>query len=114
MVQQAFRLQKDFDQGCSKFKSALFNKHLSNAYAEYDPHHYHSFKNLLIHLLKEHALLKKKVIKANTTPYISEGFMRISFFEKKHCQKKIDHLLMEYRHQKNYTSRLYKRPKKIH
>ena len=56
---------------------------------------------------------KKKVLTPNHSSYISKRLrntiMRRSYFEKKRFEKRTDQSLRDYKKQKNYRSRLYKK-----
>ena len=63
--------------------------------------------------LNRHAPLKKKILTANHSSWLSKTLrntiMRRSYLEKKVFKKKIDQSLKVYKKQKNYCSRLYKK-----
>ena len=61
-------------------------------------------------VLNRHIPLKKKILRANHSSYMSKtlikGIMRRSYLENKYLKKKTDHYLRAYKKQKNYCSRL--------
>ena len=63
-------------------------------------------------VLNRHAPLKKKILRANHSSYMSKtlrkAIMGRSYLEKKYFQKKN----RAYKKQKNYCSRLYKKERK--
>ena len=67
-------------------------------------------------VLNRHAPLKKKILRANHSSYMSKtlrkAIMRRSYLENKYLKKKTDQCLRAYKKQKNYCSRLYKKERK--
>ena len=67
-------------------------------------------------LLNRHTPLKKKMLRANHSSYMSKtlrkAIMRRSYLENKYLKKKTDQCLRAYKKQKNYCSRLYKKERK--
>ena len=66
-------------------------------------------------VLNRHAPLKKKILRANHSSYMSKTLrktiMRRSYLEKKYFKKKTDLSLRACKKQKNCCSRLYKKEK---
>ena len=65
-------------------------------------------------VLNRHAPLKKKILRANHSSYMSKtlrkAIMRRSYLDKKYLQT--DESLTDYKKQKNYCGRLYKKERK--
>ena len=72
---------------------------------------------IFLKFLSRHALLKEKMLWANHAPYESKvpkkAIMKRSCLENIYFKKQDNHSLREYKQQKNYCSRLYKKGKKI-
>ena len=77
---------------------------------------YDNFENVFLEVLEKHAPLKKKYIRANEVPYMSKtlkkAIMKRSQLESRFYRTKGEHHKKEYRKQKNYVSRLYKKEMK--
>ena len=98
-----------------KFDSLKFNVDLKNAFAHEKIESCIKFDEVFMTVLNRHAPLKKKILRANHSSYMSKtlrkAIMRRSYLENKFL-KKTDQYLRAYKKQKNYCSRLYKKERK--
>ena len=90
-----------------------FNQELRGRWSTELVDNYSSFENVFIDVLNRHALIKKKVIRANHAPYVTKALrkaiMKRSQLEKIYFKKRTQESFKKYKKQKNYCSRLYKR-----
>ena len=88
---------------------------MKNAFAHEKIESCIKFDEVFMKVLNRHAPLKKKILRANHSSYMSKALrkaiMRRSYLEKKYL-KKADQSLRAYKKQKNYFSRLYKNERK--
>ena len=98
-----------------KFDSLKFNVDLKNAFAHEKIESFIKFDEVFMTVLNRHAPLKKKILRANHSSYMSKmlrkAITRRSYLKKNYF-KKTDHYLRAYKKQKNYCSRLYKKERK--
>ena len=77
---------------------------------------YSSFEKTFVDTLNIHAPLKKKVIRANQAPYVTKrmrkAIMRRTQLQNKYFKYKTPEILSNYKKQKNFCSKLYKKEKK--
>ena len=75
------------------------------------------FGEIFFKVLNRHAPLKKKMFRANHTPYVfkplRKAIMKRSSLENIYFKNQDNHSLRAYKKQKNYFSRLYKKERKI-
>ena len=97
------------------FKEDNFNRDLQNRLSAESVEEYAHFEKVSLEVLKKHALLKKKVLRANHAPCITKtlrkAIMKRSYLEKVYFKKKASDSLIKFEKQKNYRnycSRLYK------
>ena len=100
-----------------KFNENNFNQDLHDQYSSGQPKDYASFEKISLSIL-EHAPLKKKLLRANHAPYITEALrkaiMRRSYLEKLYFKKRTPSSLKKYKKQKNYCRKLYKEEPKAY
>ena len=74
---------------------------------------YAPFEKVFLVILNKHASLKKKVVRANHSPYITKTFRtaikKQSYLENVYFKKKTPDSLRKFKKQKNYCSRRYKK-----
>ena len=99
-----------------KINEVDFNQELRGKLSTELVINYSSLENVFIDALNRHALIKKKVIRANHVPYVTKalrkGIMKRSQLEKIYFKKRTQESFKRYRKQKNYCSRLYKPERK--
>ena len=104
-----YRSYKNFDQ--DKFKKDLKNKLQNKTVSEYE-----TFENIFLTVLENHAPLKKKIIRANHSPYVTKALrkaiMKRSSLENKYYKDRGSESFKLYKKQKNYCSKLYKKERK--
>ena len=97
-----------------------FNEDLKLAFDNTGVQIWEEFEGIFMRLLDHHARLKRKVLRANNAPYITEklrmAIMKRSQLEKIYL-KPLSELYLKslkaYRKEKNYVGRLYKKERKI-
>ena len=98
------------------FDSILFNNELKFVLDGVESVSCSNFDNLFFQVLDKHAPLKKKMLRANHSSYVSKplrkAIMRRSYLEKIYFKKRTVDSLTKYKKQKNYCSRLYKKERK--
>ena len=99
-----YRSYKNFDE--VQFKNDIQrHSHLCTTYAK--------FEKVFLEILEIHAPLKRKLLRANEAPYMTrtlrKAMMRRSQLESKYYKTKASIDLTNYKRQKNYVSRLYKK-----
>ena len=71
---------------------------------------------MFLRTLNQNAPLRSKLLRANQASYISEplrkAIMKRSYLENLYFKRRTDHSLRNYKKQKNYCSRLYKKERK--
>ena len=76
----------------------------------------YQFNQIFLNVLDKHALLKRKLQKANHSSYISKPLrkviMRRFYFEKVYCKSKSEKSFKAYKKQKTFSSRLCKKERK--
>ena len=86
---------------------------MKNAFAHEKKESCIKFGEVFMTVLNRHAPLKKKILRANHSSYMSKtlrkAIMRRSYLDKKYLQT--DESLTDYKKQKNYCGRLYKKEK---
>ena len=101
---------------CKNFDSILFNNELKFVLDGKESVSCSNFDNLFFQVLDKHAPLKKKMLRANHSSYVSKplrkAIMRRSYLEKMYFKKRTVDSLTKYKKQKNYCSRLYKKERK--
>ena len=77
---------------------------------------YSQYKIRFLEVLNAHASLKKKVVRANEVPYMTKALRKAiatrSRLENRYHKDKTGESLRNYRKQKNFCSRLYKKERK--
>ena len=95
------------------FDSGKFNRYLKEAFLREYVDSCSKFDDIFLEVLNRHALLKKKIIRANHAPYVCKALrkaiMKRSCLEKVYFKKQDNHSLRAYKKQKYYFSRLYKK-----
>ena len=75
----------------------------------------YQFDQIFLNVLDKHARLKRKLLTANHSPYISKplrkAIMRRSYLENVHYKNKSGKSFKAHKKQKNFCSRLYKKGK---
>ena len=104
-----YRDYKNFDQD-------IFSQELCTSLSPETVLGYTSFEDNFLGVLNKHAPLKKKVLRANQAPYVTEALrktiMKRSYLEKLYFKKKLTESLKKYKKHKNLCSRLYKKKRK--
>ena len=99
----------------NRFDTLKFNVDLKNVFAHEKIKSCIQFDEVFMKVLNRHAPLKKKILKANHSSYMSKtlrkAIMRRSYLENEYLRK-TDQCLRAYKKQKNYSSRLYKKERK--
>ena len=76
----------------------------------------YQFDQIFLNVLDKHAPMKRKLLRANHSFYISkplrESIMRRSHLEKVYYKNKYEKSFKAYKKQKNFCSRLYKKERK--
>ena len=98
------------------FNSESFNEDLQNILSTAQINTCKQFKDTFVSVLNVHAALKKKLLRANHSQYVTESLrkaiMRRSKLEEIYFRKQINESLKAYKEQKNYCSKLYKKDRK--
>ena len=98
------------------YNTLCFNDHLTRSYANDTSLSYGSFERNFMNVLEQHAPMKKKLVRANHAPYVTKtlrkAIMKRSNLETVYRKKKTEQALINYKEQKNFCSRLYKKEKK--
>ena len=96
-----------------KFNEEDFNQELRGRLSTELVDNYSSLENVFIDVPNRHALIKNKVIRANHACYVTKALrkaiMKRSRLEKIYLKKRTQESFKNYKKQKNYCSRLYKR-----
>jgi len=100
------------------FESCLFNADLQHTLLTENSGagDYKIFEQKFVHTLELHAPLKRKLLRANHAPYVTKvlrkAIMKRSSLETKYFKNRTQESLENYKRQKNYCSRLYKKERK--
>ena len=98
------------------FNSESFNNDLHNILSEKQMKTCEEFEDTFLSVLNTHAPLKKKLLRANHSQYVTKALrkaiMRRSTLEKNYFRKRTSESLKVYKKQKNYCSKLYKRERR--
>ena len=98
------------------FNHEYFEKDLTCALSTFEKFNYQELDKTFIEILNKHVPVKKKLVRASQTPYITKAspkaIMRRSELETKYFKLKTNDILKAYKKKKNYCSRLYKKEKK--
>ena len=98
------------------FNLDIFKEHLDAQLNLHESLSYAHFQGTFLELLNLYAPVKKKVVRANDKPYISQALRKAirhrSFLENKYFQFPTAERLREFKTHKNYTKRLAKREKR--
>ena len=108
--------QKSFlYKGYKHFNHECFEKDLKCALSTFEKTNYQEFDKTFIEILKRHAPVRKKLVRANQVPYMTKALrkaiMKRSELETKYFRLKTNDTLKAYKKQ-NYCSRLYKKERK--
>ena len=99
------------------FNSESFNEDLQNILSTTQINTCKQFKDIFLSVLNIHAPLKKKLLRANHSQYVTKALrkavMRRSKLEKIYFNKQTNESLKACKKQKNYCSKLYKKERKI-
>ena len=104
-----YRDYKNFDGNSFKLElhNALDSKGITN---------YSHFENVFVDVLNKHAHIKKKTVRANNAPYMTKALrkaiMKRSELESKYFKKSTEENQLNYKKQRNFCSKLYKKEKK--
>ena len=108
--------QKITHRDYKNFVSVRFNDELKYVLAKERITSCTEFDEMFLRILNKHALRKSKLLRANQASYISKplrkAIMKRSYLENLYFKKRIDHSLRNYKKQKKYCSRLYKKERK--
>ena len=95
------------------FSSESFNEDQQNILSATQINTCKQFEDTFLSVLNIHALLKKKLLRANhpqhVTKTLRKAIMRRSKLEKIYSKKQTNESLKAYKKQKNYCSKLYKK-----
>ena len=98
-----------------KLNSESFNEDLHNILSTTQINTFKQFEDTFLSVLNIHALLKKKLLRANHSQYVTKALrkaiMRRSKLEKIYFKKQTNESFKAYTKQKNYCSKLYKKEK---
>ena len=98
------------------FDLNVFSRQLSERLHSSENMNYTAFQNTFLELLDSTAAIKKKTVRANDKPWMSQALkkaiMRRSFLKNKYYKSPSAERLRELKTHQNYTSRLAKRTKK--
>ena len=101
------------------FNDITFRQDLTNtinANKEFTSSHFSHFQDIFLMVLNRHAPMKKKFLRANEVPYMTKtlkkAIMNRSRFENRYYKTKSMEDKNNYKRQKNYCMRLYKRERK--
>ena len=98
------------------FNKIAFETDLKKLALSRDCNNYNDFESIFLSVVEKKAPLKKKLLRANHAPYMTKtlrkAIMRRSELETKFHKAKSTENLINYKKQKNFVSRLYKREKK--
>ena len=93
-----------------KFNEEVFNQELRGKLSTELVDNYSSFENAFIDVLNSHAPIKKKVIRASHSSYVTKALRKAitkrSQLQKIYLEKRTQQSLKKYKIQKNYCSRL--------
>ena len=99
-----------------KFDSVRFNDELKYVLAKEKFTSHTKFDEMFLRILNKHASIKSKLLRANHASYISKtlrkAIMKRSYLENLYFKKRASHSLRNYKKQKIYCSRLYKKERK--
>ena len=99
------------------FSSESFNEDLQNILSTTQINTCKQFEDIFLSVLNIHAPLKKKLLRANHSQYVTKALrkavMRRSKLEKIYFNKQTNESLKACKKQKNYCSKLYKKERKI-
>ena len=98
------------------FENELFKSSLQNALNEISRPDCIKFEEVLLEMLNKHAPAKQKTIRGNPAPYMTrelrKAIMRRSELETKYHKHRDIQSLRQYKKQKNFRSKLYKKERK--
>ena len=98
------------------FDNELFKSSLQNVLNEIDTPDYIKFEEVFIETLNKHAPVKQKTIRGNHAPYMTKGLrkaiLRRSELETKYHKHRDIQSLRQYKKQKKFCSKLYKKERK--
>ena len=98
------------------FNKNEFNQELKEKLSTSTVNDYLTFEKSFLDVLNKQAPIKKKILRANHAPYITKALrkaiMRRSHLQNLYFKKKTPEALNEFKKQKNYCSRLYKKERK--
>ena len=99
-----------------KFNFSDFNNELKNIFSRNTVGSCYQFEQIFLNVLEKHAPMKRKLLRANHSSYISKplrkAIMRRSHLEKVYYKNKSEKSFKAYKKQKNFCSRLYKNERK--
>ena len=99
-----------------KFNFSDFNNELKNIFSRNTVGSCYQFEQIFLNVLDKHAPMKRKLLRANHSAYISKplrkAIMRRSHLEKVYYKNKSEKSFKAYKKQKNFCSRLYKNERK--
>ena len=99
-----------------KFNFSDFNDELKTIFSRNTVGSCYQFDQILLNVLDKHAPMKRKLLRANHSSYISKSLrkaiMRTSHLEKVYYKNKSEKSFKAYKKQKNFCSRLYKKERK--
>ena len=105
-----------FYRSYKNFNNISFRENLRNELSYGNVVNYSDFQLIFMHVLNNHAPLKKKLIRANNTSYMTKtlrkAIMTRSFLEHKYYKHPSAENNKTYKIQKNFCSRLYKKERK--
>ena len=98
-----------------KFNFSDFNDELKTIFSRNTVGSCYQFDQIFLNVLDKHAAMKRKLLRANNSSYISKSlqkaFMRRSHLERVYYKNKLVKSFKAYKKQKNFCSRLYKKRK---
>ena len=110
-----------FYRDCKKFSDIDFRldlKNTINANREFSTSHFSHFQEMFLVVLDRHAPIKKKFLRANEVPYMTKALkkaiMTRSRLENRYYKSKSMIDKINYKRQKKYCMRLYKRERKTY
>ena len=100
----------------SKFIASKFHSDLRTEVHNQKVKKYGLLEEVFVNVLNKHAPYKKKLIRANHKPYITKALrkaiMRLSHLENKFYKNRTAENNSQFKRQKNYCNRLYKRERR--
>ena len=92
------------------FNSESFNEDLRNILSTTQINTCKQFEDTFLRVLNMHAPLKKKLLRANHSQYVTKALRKA--MEKIYFSEQTNESLKAYKKQKNYCSKLYKKERK--